>query len=154
MSESTISDHGDRMVIRTGKHETAFRLSEHPDGESTAKCAATQIALLQQRIIEQDTIISKLPKCWRLFGHAISVDDPDAEPGPGKLVQDCPVVPGMKVWYLSRRREIVSAEVHAVTSLAAHVPLPGGTATLMAENLTNSYEAAEALQKERRFSSG
>ncbi len=98
MIESTTRDYGDRTVVTTGDHETSFRQTGHPGGESTAKCAATQIASLQQRIVEQDAILSKLPTCWRLFGEGINIDDPDGERLPGKLVQDCSVVPGMKIY--------------------------------------------------------
>lgn len=44
------------------------------------------LAKMDATITAQREILDKLPKCWQLTA--------------GKLVQDCPVVPGMAVWVI------------------------------------------------------
>ncbi len=90
-------------------------------------CAARrEIARLQ-------AIIDKLPKCWRLLD--------------GKLVQDVPVMPGMKLLCNGDWWEVESISNTGAVRLADY---RGGTRYLsvFGENCHNSREAAEAAEGE------
>lgn len=144
MIESTITDGIDRVTVATGNLTTVFWQGDHPPGETTGQCAAVQIASLQQQLVEQGEILAKLPKCWQLFGQSISVEDADAEPGPGKLVQDCPVVPGMEVYYQGDRWRVLSiSDTHTVQLTCWEDQMH--RTSLFAYDCANSPEAAAAL---------
>ena len=73
----------DHVTITTGDIETHIETHGCEDDVVTiAWCElAAGIGLLHDQIIHQRETLDKLPKCWALRD--------------GKLVQDCPVVPGM-----------------------------------------------------------
>ena len=79
-----------------------------------------------------EAIVDALPKCWRL------VD--------GELVQDCPVVPGMRVW----RIKWPTALGHVVVGVRrTQVRLNGMGDLCRSDELADTREAAEALAKRR-----
>jgi len=78
----------DHVTITTGDIETHIETHGCEDDVVTiAWCElAAGIGLLHDQIIHQRETLDKLPKCWALRD--------------GKLVQDCPVVPGMELWFV------------------------------------------------------
>ena len=78
-------------------------------------------------------IVDKLPKCWRLN---------DA----GELVQDCPVVPGMKVWVWERRLYPTIYRFNVESVSAANV-IFASCRSALSRYTYNSLEAAEKAKE-------
>ena len=110
---------------------------------------ATQVAVvdpLKAEIKRLQVIVDKLPKCWRL--------DDD-----GKLVQDVPVVPGMRVWInkgtrfcegpgiLSESRSMWT--VRYVGTITIAIVLKDLSAYVRVSDCYSTREAAEAAKGER-----
>lgn len=103
--------------------------------ERFAQCGATLTEdnrVLKQRIERQREILDKLPKCWQLTG--------------GKLVQDCPVVPGMTV-YRQPRDRVLAYVVYAVLDDTITATFGQTGCVLEPDNCANSPQAATALRQ-------
>ena len=91
------------------------------------------VAELEQKLARLQTIVAKLPQCWRLN------ED-------GVLVQDWPVVPGMTIWRAAKPTMLGKI---VVTLSETSVGLGGIGGMQPVSTLANSFEATEALQKQR-----
>ena len=135
----------DELTITTGDVETTIEASNCADDDVTITYheLAGVVGNLHRRILDQREILNKLPKCWRLASGTL-------------LVQDCPVVPRMRVWLTcedagyhgQQRGKPVEACVMAVARQGDPICLEwhsGADMDFLADRCANSPEAAEAL---------